>query len=189
MGTHSGEPKLAPLPQISIETPRLILRSLKLSDAPAIFDYAQNDNVTKHLLWSSHKTLKDSESFIKDYAFPSYAKNQPEPLGICLKENPDHVIGTVGSFWVSIPSQKMELGCALSEKYWGQGLMGEAMKAMIDYCFTNHKVKRIQAQCKVENTQSFKMLTKIGMTHEGTLKNYLFSKNRFWDMEMFSISC
>ena len=189
MGTHNGEAKLPSLPQIHIETPRLILRTLTLSDAPAIFEYAKNDNVTKHLLWHSHKTIKDSESFIKDYAFPSYLKNQPEPLGICLKENPNHVIGTVGSFWVSVPSQKMELGCALSEKFWGQGLMVEVMKAMVNYCFANYKVKRIQAQCKSENTQSFKMLTKIGMTHEGTLKNYLYSKDKFWDMEMFSISC
>jgi RimJ/RimL family protein N-acetyltransferase/uncharacterized cupin superfamily protein len=187
MGDHDGEPKLPRISEIKIETSRLILRTLKMSDASSIFDYAQNDNVTKHLLWSSHKTLKDSESFIKDYAFPSYMKNQPEPLGICLKENPDKVIGTVGAFWVSVPSQKMELACALSEKYWGQGLIVEAMKAISDYCFAHYEVKRLQAQCKSENSQSFKMLTKIGMTHEGTLKSFLFSKGKFCDMEMFSL--
>jgi ribosomal-protein-alanine N-acetyltransferase len=66
--------------------------------------------------------------------------------------------------------------------------MVEAMKAMSDYCFDTYQVKRIQAQCKKENTQSFKMLTKMGMTHEGTLKSSLFSKGKFWDMEMFSLT-
>ncbi len=188
MGSHNGEIKLFEIPQIKIETPRLILRTLNLSDAQSIFEYAQNDNVTKHLLWSSHKTLEDSENFIKHYAFPSYFKNQPEPLGICLKDSPEQVIGTVGAFWISESSQKMELGCALSESFWGRGLVAEAMKAMSEYCFKNYSVKRIQAQCKKENTQSFKMLIKMGMTHEGTLKSSLFSKGKFWDMEMFSLT-
>lgn len=170
----------------TLETSRLILRPLKLSDAESIFDYAKNPTISKYTLWEAHKTVDESLGYIKDYAFNYYSKGSPEPLGIVLKECPEKVIGTVGCFWVSQNNRCMELAYALSEKHWGQGIMVEAATAMMDYCFKEFKLKRIQAHYKSENTQSGRVMEKIGMLYEGNLKSAKFHRDRFWDMIVYA---
>lgn len=169
-----------------LETPRLILRSIGLADAESIFAYAKNPNVCKYTLWETHQSVQDSLSYIKDYIFDYYSKGVPEPFGITLKENPQTVIGTVGCFWTSKQAKAMELAYAISEEHWGKGLVAEASQAVMDYCFKEFSLKRIQARCKVENKASSRVMEKIGMTHEGTLKSAIFHRNKFWDMAYYA---
>lgn len=170
----------------TLETERLILRALSISDAPAIFEYAKNPNVSRYTLWEPHTTLHDSEAYIFDYAFPHYRRKTPEPFGIVLKSNPSQVIGTVGCFWVSAPAKSMELAYAVAEPLWGHGVAAEASRAVVDYCFSAFGLVRIQARCKAENTASARVMEKIGMTFEGTLKSSLFHRGRHWDMHYYA---
>ncbi len=61
-----------------IQTERLILRDASVSDAEDMFEYAKLEEVTKHLSWKPHQTVKDSEKILdalskeakeKDYSF------------------------------------------------------------------------------------------------------------------------
>ena len=170
----------------TLKTDRLILRPLKVEDAASIFEYAKNPQVSKYTLWDHHQTIDDSLDYIKNYAFHYYSRNEPEPYGIALKGHPEKIIGTVGCFWISKTSKCMELAYALSEDYWGQGLTAEASKALMDFCFKEFGLKRIQAHYKKENTQSGRVMEKVGMTFEGTLKSAKFHRDRFWDMTIYA---
>lgn len=171
----------------TLETSRLILRPLELSDAESIYAYAKNPKVSEYTLWEPHQSVTDSLSYIKDYAFRYYAEGTPEPFGIALKSNPGRVIGTVGCFWVSKDSRSMELAYALDEEHWGKGITSEASEAVLDYCFKTYGLKRIQAQCKAENKPSARVMQKVGMTYEGTLKSALFHRGRHWDMCYYAL--
>jgi ribosomal-protein-alanine N-acetyltransferase len=166
----------------TLESSRLVLRPIQLSDAESIFEYAKNPNVCLYTLWEAHQSVQDSLNYIKDYIFNYYSKGVPEPLGITLKENPQKVIGTVGCFWTSKQARAMELAYAIGEEHWGKGLVAEASKLMIEYCFKEFSLKRVQARCKVENKSSARVMEKIGMNYEGTLKSAIFHRNKFWDM-------
>lgn len=170
----------------TLDTDRLILRPIELNDAESIFSYAKNPNVCKYTLWETHQSIEDSLNYIKDYIFYYYSKGVPEPLGIALKENPKKIIGTVGCFWTSKSARAMELAYAIAEEQWGKGLVAEASQAVTDYCFKEFALKRIQARCKVENTASSRVMEKIGMTYEGTLKSAIFHRNKFWDMAYYA---
>lgn len=169
-----------------LTTQRLVLRQLETSDAEAIYAYAKNPNVSRYTLWEPHRSVEDSLAFIQGYAMGFYSKGVPEPLGIALKDDPSKIIGTVGCFWVSQPARCMELAYALSEDHWGRGYTTEASLALMGYCFKEFSLKRIQARCKVENTASAKVMEKVGMTLEGTLKSSVFHRNRFWDMHIYA---
>lgn len=130
----------------------------------------------------SHIWIQDSLEFIKTFVFKMYSQEILEPLGITFKEKPERIIGTVGCFWTSKSSRGMELAYAISEDYWGQGLVPEAAQALIDYVVKEYSPKRIQARCKAENRASVRVMKKIGMTYEGTLKAAVFHRHRFWDL-------
>jgi ribosomal-protein-alanine N-acetyltransferase len=169
-----------------IETKGLLLRALDLADAKSIFEYAKNPNVCRYTLWSAHKSIDDSVSFIRDYALPHYAQGTPEPFGIALREEPNIIIGTVGCFWTSKTAKAMELAYAIGEAHWGKGLVAEAAQNVMEYCFKEFSLKRIQSRCKAENVASARVMEKIGMVYEGTLKSAVFNQNRFWDMRYYA---
>lgn len=189
MGPHNGLPDRPSKnwKAIRIMTDRMILRPFEFSDSEAVFNYARNPNVAKWVTWEPHKSLADSMAFIR-FAHDNYLKgNTVDPLAITLKSNPGYVIGAVGAFWVNRPHKIMELGATLSEEYWGKGLMVEALRALVDHCWKNSDVVRIQSRCKLGNLQSRKMMQKMGMTFEGLMRSSLYCKGKHWDMEMFGL--
>lgn len=179
------DPKLSWKPPV-LNTDRLILRPIELSDAESIFEYAKNPNVSKLTLWEPHQTIQDSVSYIKDYVFDYYSQGVPEPLGIAFKNSPQKIIGTVGCFWISEKAKAMELAYAIGEDYWGKGLVAEASQEVMKYCFKEFALKRIQSRCRVENEASAKVMQKVGMTFEGTLKSAVFYRQRHWDMKYYA---
>jgi ribosomal-protein-alanine N-acetyltransferase len=174
-----------PIP--TLKTERLILRPLRLEDAPSVFAYAKNPNVSRYTLWEPHNTLQDTEAFLWDYAFESYGRQSPEPLGITLKSNPEKVVGTVGCYWVSKPSKSMELAYAISEDLWGQGYVVEASSALLNFVFQKLNVHRVTAHCKVENTASERVMQKLGFTFEGTKRQAVFHRNQYWDVHAYGL--
>ncbi|MUG67296.1 hypothetical protein GNP94_15005 [Paenibacillus campinasensis] len=46
------------------ETPRLVLRGLKLEDVLDYFEFASNPLVTKYTWWENHKTIEDSVNYV-----------------------------------------------------------------------------------------------------------------------------
>ena len=169
-----------------LKTDRLILRPIELTDADSIFAYAKNPNVSRFTLWEVHQSTQDSLNYIKDYIFDYYSQGVPEPFGIALKENPQKIIGTVGCFWNSKSAKAMELAYAIAEEYWGRGITAEASKTVMNYCFEEFGLRRIQARCKVENLGSRRVIEKVGMNFEGTLKSAIFHRERYWDMHYFA---
>ena len=79
----------------------------------------------------------------------------------------------------------MELAYAIGEDQWGRGLVAEASEAVMNFCFKEFSLKRIQARCKIDNVASRRVMEKIGMTFEGTLKSAVFDRQRHWDMHYF----
>jgi ribosomal-protein-alanine N-acetyltransferase len=174
----------------TLETARLILRPLTEKDAPGIFQYASDPEVSRWTLWEPHRSLEDSLTFVRDYAFPSYARKEPEPFGLFLKSEPSIIIGTAGCFHGSEPSaaRTMELGYALATRYWGQGLMVEAMAEIIDWVLAKRpEIERIQARCKTQNGASARVMEKLGMRREGTLRHAAFHRDQYWDVHLYAM--
>lgn len=171
----------------TLQTERLTLRGLELSDAPAIYEYTQRPSVAQFTLWEPHQNLEVTQSFIQDYAFKNYEKRICEPFGITLRESPDRVIGTCGAWWSSEAHAVMEMGYALSEEHWNRGYMSEAAQAVIDHCFGAYPVNRIQAHFKRENAASGRVMEKVGMKLEGTFRERIHHKGRFWDTVHYAI--
>ena len=183
-GTSDDSP-WAPTP---LETARLFLRAITLEDAPAIFDYAKNPNISRFTQWEPHRSIEDTYAFFNDYVLPRYRNQNPEPLGIALKSDPGRIVGTVGCFWNTAESRCMELAYAISEPLWGKGLVPEAANAIIAQILKETNAIRVQARCVVENTASARVMEKVGMTREATLRSALWYRGRAWDMYLYALT-
>jgi ribosomal-protein-alanine N-acetyltransferase len=170
-----------------IETQRLVLRPVEEGDAEAIFTYASNPSVAELTSWYPHGDIHESLEYIRGYVQEHYRQQIPEPWGLVLKENPEMVIGTAGISWHASSHHCMDLHYALSDTFWGNGLVPEACTAVVDYAFKNFRPKRIQARCGADNASAARAIEKIGFTYEGIFRASRYEKGRFWDMKVFSL--
>ncbi|MBC7713093.1 MAG: GNAT family N-acetyltransferase [Rhizobacter sp.] len=176
-----------PFPVEFFETERLILRKFTQADLQDIFDYCKNPNVARYVTWEPHETLKDSQKFI-DFALSSYAKGCIDPMAMVLKDDSKKkVIGSIGVMAVNPKNRTFELAYALSEEVWGKGFAVEASKPLINYVFQNFAIERLQCRCDILNPQSSRVMEKLGMNYEGTLKASMYLKGITRDMHMYSI--
>ena len=63
-------------------------------------------------------------------------------------------------------SSQFELGYFILEKYWGKGIVTEASRAVLDYCFTELNALKVVAGCNKDNIGSEKIMKKLGMVKE-----------------------
>ena len=181
-------PTMLDLPEqfLTLQTPRLILRKLEITDAADIFAYAHDPEVSTYTLWEAHQSINETYEYLNNFVFKMYRNGTGMTWGI-VEKGSSKLIGTCG-LHVTPVHRRAELGYTLSRDYWGQGLMTEAVNVAIAFGFHVMQLLRIQAYCAVENISSARVLEKSGMQFEGILHNYVFTKNRPWDVKMYAIT-
>ncbi|MDO5570003.1 MAG: GNAT family protein [Bacteroidales bacterium] len=168
-----------------VETKRLILRNIIESDAEDIFDYAHNPNVGINAGWEPHKDLAETKIIMKDIFL-----DKPNIFGIILKEK-NKLIGTVGFMDDPLRNNPnaLMLGYALSEDFWGMGIMSEASKAVLSFAFNKLKVDIVSCSCYTENLRSKKVILKSGFKRDGVLRECEQRYDgKIMDLECFSIT-
>ena len=159
---------------IRIETPRLILRPWKESDLQDFYEYASVDGVGEMAGWNHHQSVEETQRILG--LFISGKKT----FALELKEN-GKVIGSLGleprDEDAGLPEelQGREIGYVLSRDYWGRGLMPEAVKAVIDYCFKELSFDYLTCGHFDRNDRSRRVVEKSGFRF---LKNVVVSTAR-----------
>lgn len=149
---------------IRIETDRLILRPWRESDLEDFYEYAHVDGVGQMCGWMPHKDLEESGKIL------GFFIAEKKTLALELKEN-GKVIGSIGleerDADLGIPEALTgrELGYALNKDYWGRGLMPEAVKAVIDYCFYQLRFDWLTCGHFLWNHQSRRVVEKCGFRY------------------------
>ena len=118
----------------TLETERLILRQMTDQDASDLFAYYSNRDVSKYLDWFGPESEEHAKKLIA-YWCEQYQEDTFMRFGIALKDD-NKIIGTIpinpvrGPFRWMLP---IVLGYDLSRDYWNQGIMTEALEAVIGY--------------------------------------------------------
>ncbi|MBR4881467.1 MAG: GNAT family N-acetyltransferase [Clostridia bacterium] len=168
-----------------IETERLILRHMKVTDARDMYDYAHRPEVTKYLLWAPHDGLEYTRSYLKQVE-RCYRQGTFHDFGVILKEN-NRFIGTCGFARIDKANSTAEAGYVLNPDYWGRGLATEALSAVIALGFEKRGFNRIESKYMVNNLASRRVMEKSGMTFEGVLRQSIFVKDGYEDIGVCAI--
>lgn len=151
----------------TIETTRLILRRAQMEDAEPMFrNWASDPEVTKYLTWPTYNCVETAypvlKNWIKQYAKPDYyhwmivLKDLGEPIGSISSVHQRDDIGEI------------EIGYCIGRKWWHQGIMTEALLAVMNYLFDEIGINRIEAKHDPRNPHSGAVMRKCGMQYEGT---------------------
>ena len=168
-----------------IETERLILRRMKVSDARDMYDYARRAEVTKYLLWAPHESLEYTRSYLKQVE-RCYRQGTFHDFGVVLKEN-NRLIGTCGFARIDEANSTAEAGYVLNPDHWGKGIATEALSAVIALGFEKRGFNRIESRYMVDNQTSRRVMEKSGMTFEGIHRQSIFVRDGYEDIGICAI--
>lgn len=166
-----------------LETKNLILRATNLSDAEAIFQVFANEDVTKYHDLEPPTSIEQVKGLIHRRS-ERFQSKQGIRWGIARK-NDNVIIGSCGYRYKS--PFLGEIGYELAKAHWRQGIMTEALGAVIEFGFQAIALNRIEAMVMLENTASVKLLQKLGFLEEGILREYGYWKGQFHDLRIFSL--
>lgn len=151
-----------PFPVITTE--RLVLRQLRLSDAPVIFAHRQDEVVNTYLEKFRHQDLAETEAFIT--RVNREISEGRTILWALTEPGKDLFIGTVCLWNIVLAEHQAEAGYTLDSRYHGKAYMDEALKAAIAFGFETLQLKRIEAYTHEENQASIKLLLRNGFRQE-----------------------
>ena len=169
----------------TLESDRIVLRRITKDDADDMFAYGCDQDVSRFTTWDFHRTIEDTLKYI-NFVLTKYENNEPTDWGIVDKKD-GKLVGTVGFVYVNSNHFRAEIGYVLSKKYWGQGIMTEAVQEIIGFGFQKLSLNRIEARAEVRNIGSWRVMEKVNMKFEGILRQHLFAKGEFRDLKLYSI--
>ena len=171
------------LPQIT--TDRLILRRVRASDEDAIYAYAIDPDVSRYTSWAPHTSPEETRQFVRR-VLDAYREKRIANWGIELKSE-RKLIGTGGYSSWDPEHGTGEIGYAIGKPYWGQGLMAEAVRAMIDFGFRRMALNRIVIRMDPRNVGSWRVAEKCGCRFEGISRQAIHAKGTFHDLMVWAV--
>lgn len=165
----------------TLTTDRLVLRPFTLADAPAVQRLAGAREVALNTLLIPHP--------YPDGAAEAWISQPRDPnnviFAITLRESGD-VIGAMGLV-ISRENDRAEIGYWLAVEQWNHGYATEAARAVTRYGFEELNLNRIFALHFTRNAASGRVLQKLGMRHEGSMREHLVKWGERIDVELYGI--
>ncbi len=162
---------------------KFTLRAWNIADAESLAKHANNWNIAKNMTdgFPFPYTLDAAQNFINKV-------NSMSPQTLFAIDINGEAVGGIGLHQQSDISRKnAELGYWLSENYWGNGIIPEAIKEIVSFGFENLDINRIFARPFGSNLASQKVLEKAGFTFESKFEKTLFKNEEFVDELFYSI--
>lgn len=169
----------------TLNTERLTLRRLLISDADDMFDYAHREETSRYLFWSPHKNIAHTKSYLK-FVKDRYRAGDFYDWAIILKDS-GKMIGTCGFTNIDLTHRRGEIGYVINPDYHRQGIAAEAAGAVVAFGFEDLELHRIEARFIKENEASFKVMKKLGMTLDGYLRDNIYVKGGYRTVGVCSI--
>ncbi len=150
----------------TLETDRLILRGMRVSDTDDMYEYAHLADVTRYLLWKPHPDRDYTRQYL-EYIGTRYAAGDFYDWAVTLRDT-GKMIGTCGFTRIDLANNCGEIGYVINPGFRGRGIAAEAARTVCDFGFHSLGLHRIEARYMVGNRASRRVMDKLGMREEGT---------------------
>lgn len=170
-------------PPETIETARLRLRPPRMEDAPSIFErYASDPEVSRLLPWRPHKSVEETRAFLRSllraleggttHAWVIEGRTDRRLMGLISMTIESAREADLLSTEEEQGYCKVSFGYHFARSEWGKGFATEAAQAVVQWAMAQPDVYRVWTVCDVENQTSARVLEKVGLVREGTLRRW-----------------
>jgi RimJ/RimL family protein N-acetyltransferase len=155
--------------ELILENESILLRPLSINDIDKIESISYNKE-----LGEFGARVKNRDDLLNYFNYCLNSKKEKElyPLIIIMKED-NSPIGLTMFGNLSFQNQRLEIGWTwIGKKFQGTGINAICKELLLDYCFDNLNLRRVEFRVDIKNLKSQKAIEKIGAIKEGLLRNY-----------------
>lgn len=164
-----------------ISTPRLLLRPYAFGDVGDVHSYCDDPVWGRFLPLPQPYSLRDSEEWIAACVLA----NADEDCRWAI-EHAGRCSGGM-SLRIDAAAGIAEIGYSIARRLWGQGLVAEAATVVLGHAFDVLQLQRVWATADAENTQSWRVMEKLGMQREGLLRRHVLHRGELRDQVRYGI--
>ncbi|HET7603998.1 MAG TPA: GNAT family N-acetyltransferase [Gemmatimonadales bacterium] len=169
----------------TLDTPRFLLRPFTLADADEVTRIVSDREVASTTLNIPHPYEPGmAASWIATLA-DGLHRQSPVVFAVTRKDN--GAIAAAIGLSLEPEHHRAELGYWVARPEWGKGVCTEAAHAVLQYGFSVLGLERIFAHHFAGNPASGRVMQKLGMRHEGTLRGHIVKWGRREDVECYGI--
>ncbi|MGE7843793.1 GNAT family N-acetyltransferase [Lysinibacillus sp. NPDC093712] len=168
-----------------LNTQRLHLRRMEISDSYSLFKIWSDPDVTKFMNIASFTDEAQAKEMIE--LLEELAQANEAIRFSMIERKSNEIIGTCGFNFIDFENNKAEIGYDLAKAYWGMGFAPEGIKALLKYAFESLKLNKIEAKVEPANVNSIRVLQKLNFTFEDQVRQYENSNESFIDINIYSL--
>lgn len=168
------------------KTDRFIIRPYKHSDEMDLLNIIGKYDIYKTTYGIPHPCdIKYARRWIKN-VIENALTNRAYEYAIINKADNTY-IGNVGLINIDMANRKCDISYFIDPSYWGCGVATEVSAELIKYAFYQLNMDRVGGMCMEHNVASAKVMEKLLMKHEGTMRGYFIKDNEFINVKIYSI--
>jgi len=153
-----------------------------MDDWRAVHTWASQQQSCRYQAWGPN-TEAQTRAFVADAV--NAWEQRPQLRYVYAITCDDQVVG-MGELKLRQNSQA-EIGYAVHPDHWGRGHASLAARQLLHQAFERHGVHRVFATCDPRNTRSAAVLRRLGMTHEGRLREVLHIRDGWRDSDVYGL--
>ncbi|WP_430438128.1 GNAT family N-acetyltransferase [Polaribacter uvawellassae] len=164
---------------------KINLRALEPEDLQFLFD-TEND--------ASFWEISDTQTPFSKFLLKKYLENahldifEAKQLRLIIEEKATNKpVGIIDLFDFNPQHKRAGIGILIHTKYQKNGFASEALKLLINYCFTHLQLHQLYANITSDNTKSITLFKKHNFVKVGVKKDWIFSNSTFKDEILYQI--
>lgn len=169
-----------------LSTERFALREITPDDAEALFEMYSNPEVMEYWSTLPYESIEQARELIGRIQ-SNLARGEGVEWAITPLDDERRLLGKCGFHRWMKPHYRAEMGYSLQREGWGQGIMGEVLRAIIAYGWREMGLHSIEAQLEPGNARSVRTLERLGFVKEGHFRENFYLGGRFTDTAVYSL--
>jgi len=151
----------------------------------SIFDMV-NENRNHLRPWLPFVDRMQTVEFTKNFVTGTMQRNKDGIEYAFVIFNNDKMVGRIGVYKIDYQNSIGEIGYWIIENSQGNGIVTKCCKGLIDFCFNDLKLNRMEIKCGTENLKSKTIPEKLNFTKEGVIRQGELLYDKFIDLNLYS---
>ncbi|MSP61324.1 MAG: N-acetyltransferase [Myxococcales bacterium] len=171
-------------PEVTLRTPRLVLREFAIEDAPALNAIESIPSVMRYTMRDA-QTPEESLEYVRE-RLAERAQDPRRTFDLVVTREGEF-LGRCGIQRTDVPLREAMIWFVIDPRSWGQGFASEAAEAVIGWAFEALALHRIYGDCDPRNTGSARVMEKLGMRREAHIRENVFLKGEWCDSWIYAL--